>query len=88
MRSVCILGSTGSVGVQSLDVARSLGLKVSGLSAYSNVELLAAQARQFSPTMVAIGDIRAQERAEAAFSEMSPALSLGEPQTASCDPAK
>lgn len=76
MRSVCILGSTGSVGVQSLDVARSLGLKVSGLSAYSNVELLAAQARQFSPTMVAIGDIRAQERAEAAFSEMSPAPEL------------
>lgn len=76
MRSICVLGSTGSVGVQSLDVARSLGLKVSGLSAYSNVELLVEQARQFSPTMVAIGDVRAQARAEAAFSELSPAPEL------------
>lgn len=76
MRSICVLGSTGSVGVQSLDVARSLGLKVSGLSAYSNVELLVEQARQFSPAMVAIGDVRAQARAEAAFSKLSPVPEL------------
>ncbi|HHY62803.1 MAG TPA: 1-deoxy-D-xylulose-5-phosphate reductoisomerase, partial [Firmicutes bacterium] len=71
MTSICILGSTGSVGVQSLEVARSLGLKVSGLSAYSEVELLAEQARQFGPAMVGIGDVRAEARARALFSRMS-----------------
>lgn len=71
MTSICILGSTGSVGVQSLEVARSLGLKVSGLSAYSEVELLAEQARQFGPDMVGIGDVRAEARARALFSRMS-----------------
>ncbi|HBK59400.1 MAG TPA: 1-deoxy-D-xylulose-5-phosphate reductoisomerase, partial [Firmicutes bacterium] len=41
MRAICILGSTGSVGAQTIDVARSLGLDVSGLSTWSNLRLLA-----------------------------------------------
>ncbi len=76
MRSICVLGSTGSVGIQSLEVARSLGLKVSGLSAYSNVDRLVEQVREFNPTMVGIGDMSALERTRAAFSGISPAPEL------------
>ena len=54
--SIALLGSTGSIGVQTLDVARNLGIKVSALTAYSDIDLLEKQAREFRPPMVAIGD--------------------------------
>ncbi len=58
MLSVCILGSTGSVGSQAIEVARSLSLPVTGLSTWSNVRLLAEQAREFRPRACAVGDPR------------------------------
>ncbi len=54
--NIAILGSTGSIGVQTLDAARNLGIKVSALTAYSNIELLVQQVREFKPLMVSIGD--------------------------------
>ncbi len=54
--NIAVLGSTGSIGVQTLDVARNLGIKVSALTAYSNIDLLELQAREFSPRLVAAGD--------------------------------
>lgn len=53
-KNVSILGSTGSVGVQTLDVVRNLKIKVSGLAANSNIDLLEAQAREFLPRAVAV----------------------------------
>ncbi|HHW32088.1 MAG TPA: 1-deoxy-D-xylulose-5-phosphate reductoisomerase [Clostridiaceae bacterium] len=53
---ISILGSTGSVGVQTLDVIRNLGYKVIGLTANSNVELLEKQVREFKPRIVAVGE--------------------------------
>lgn len=55
-RNISILGSTGSIGVQTLDVARNLGIQVSALAAYSNIELLVKQAREFRPRLVSIGN--------------------------------
>lgn len=55
-RNIAILGSTGSIGVQTLDVAKNLGIRVSGLSANSNIDLLEKQAREFKPLAVATGD--------------------------------
>jgi 1-deoxy-D-xylulose-5-phosphate reductoisomerase len=55
-KNISILGSTGSIGIQSLDVARNLKIKVSGLSANSNVDLLEKQAREFMPRIAAIND--------------------------------
>ncbi|KNY24911.1 1-deoxy-D-xylulose-5-phosphate reductoisomerase [Pseudobacteroides cellulosolvens] len=55
-KNISILGSTGSIGIQSLDVARNLKIKVSGLSANSNVDLLEKQAREFMPRVVAINN--------------------------------
>ena len=46
--AITILGSTGSIGTQSLDVVRqNPSLQVLGLSANHNIELLEAQAREF-----------------------------------------
>lgn len=76
MTRLCILGSTGSVGAQALEVARSLGLEIVGLSAWSSVDLLVEQAREFSPRAVAVGDSRCAERARAALSTLSPSPEL------------
>lgn len=58
MTSVAILGSTGSVGCSTLDVIRVAGgaYSVDALTAATNVEALAAQAREFRPRFVAIAD--------------------------------
>jgi 1-deoxy-D-xylulose-5-phosphate reductoisomerase len=58
MRSLAILGSTGSVGTQALDVVRRNPdrFKVVGLSAGTNRELLVGQIREFVPPYVAIAD--------------------------------
>ncbi|MEX2100973.1 MAG: 1-deoxy-D-xylulose-5-phosphate reductoisomerase, partial [Actinomycetota bacterium] len=58
MRSLIILGSTGSVGTQALDVVRRNPdrFKVVGLSAGTNHELLIGQIREFLPPFIAIAD--------------------------------
>lgn len=53
--NLSILGSTGSIGTQALKVCELLNLKVSALTANSNVELLENQARKFKPQLVVMG---------------------------------
>ena len=53
-KTIAILGSTGSIGTQSLDVARKHGFKVDVLAANSNIELLEKQIREFNPSAVAV----------------------------------
>ena len=57
-RGIAILGSTGSIGTQALDVVRDQrdALHVEVLSANSNADLLIAQAKEFKPNAVVIGD--------------------------------
>jgi 1-deoxy-D-xylulose-5-phosphate reductoisomerase len=57
MKNIAILGSTGSIGINTLDVLSRMkgGFRVVALSADSNVNLLAAQARRFRPRIVGIG---------------------------------
>ena len=55
MKIISILGSTGSIGTQTLEVVRETGdFQVSALSAGSNIDLLEKQMREFSPAMVAV----------------------------------
>ncbi len=54
MKDLIILGSTGSIGTQSLEVAREQGYSVSGLVAGSNIDLLEKQAREWKPKTVAV----------------------------------
>lgn len=59
MKRLSILGSTGSIGTQALDVCRNLGFEVVALAAGSNAEFLEKQAREFKPKMVALYDEKA-----------------------------
>lgn len=54
--NLSILGSTGSIGTQSLETARKCGYSVSALSAYSNVDLIERQIREFKPKLAALVD--------------------------------
>ncbi len=58
MKKIAILGSTGSIGVNTLNVVRKLGkgYKITGISAQKNVNLLIKQIIEFRPTIVALGD--------------------------------
>ena len=53
MKELVILGSTGSIGTQSIEVARRQGYRVTGLVAGGNTELLEKQAREWKPKTVA-----------------------------------
>jgi 1-deoxy-D-xylulose-5-phosphate reductoisomerase len=69
VKAITLLGSTGSIGTQTLDIVESNPdkFRIVGLAAGSNVELLARQVRQFRPEIVAIDN-------EAKFSELKDAL--------------
>ncbi|MBS7176536.1 MAG: 1-deoxy-D-xylulose-5-phosphate reductoisomerase, partial [Clostridiales bacterium] len=53
-KTLCILGSTGSIGTQALEVCQAHNFPVCGLAAYHNVNLLAEQAKRFRPKKVCI----------------------------------
>ncbi len=56
-KNISILGSTGSIGTQSLDIVeKSPDINVLGLSANNNIELLELQARKFNPKVVCVYD--------------------------------
>ena len=63
MKKLIILGSTGSIGTQALDIARANPDKytIVGLAAGSNAELLEKQAREFGVKVVALFDIKAAD---------------------------
>lgn len=52
--NLSILGSTGSIGTQALDVVRKLGISVSALAAHHNIDLLESQIREFCPKIAAV----------------------------------
>ena len=64
---ITLLGSTGSIGTQSLDVARMHGYSVFGLAANSSVDKLLAQIHEFHPRYVAVVDPAAYEKLSAAL---------------------
>lgn len=62
MKYISIIGSTGSIGTQTLDIIRqNSDLQVSALAAGTNIDLLEQQVREFSPALVAVYD---EERAK------------------------
>lgn len=55
MKKIAILGSTGSIGTQTLEIVReNKDIEVLGMAAGSNVQLLEKQIREFSPKLVAV----------------------------------
>lgn len=62
MKKIAILGSTGSIGTQTLEVVRENGdIEVLGLAAGSNIKMLEEQIREFHPQIVAVWS---EEKAE------------------------
>ena len=55
-KTISILGSTGSIGRQTLDVAEQMGLRVAALTANASVERMEAQCRQFLPRLAVMTD--------------------------------
>lgn len=55
MKTIAVLGSTGSIGTQTLEVVRENGdIQVKAISANGNVDLLEKQAREFRPSVIAV----------------------------------
>ncbi|MCV6607316.1 MAG: 1-deoxy-D-xylulose-5-phosphate reductoisomerase [Campylobacterales bacterium] len=57
-----VLGSTGSIGVNTLYIAKKFGLKVETLVAGRNTELLQQQINEFQPERVVVGDLESKEK--------------------------
>ena len=55
-KTIAVLGSTGSIGKQALEVADECNFKVSAVCANSNIKLLEEQIRKYSPDYCAVGD--------------------------------
>ena len=75
-KTITLLGSTGSIGTQSLDVARMHGYKVFGLAANASVDKLLAQIHEFHPEYVAMVDPAACEKLAAALAGQANAPKL------------
>ncbi len=78
MKKLIILGSTGSIGVQALEVAERNGYKVTALAAGKNTELLEKQARKFKPDIVAVFDEKAANDLKIRLADMPIKVLSGE----------
>lgn len=69
-KTLSILGSTGSIGTQALDVVRKLDFKVCALAAHSNIKLLEEQIREFQPALAAVYDLEAAKKLRLAVADL------------------
>ena len=78
-KRVCVLGSTGSIGTQTLDVARRHPevVKIVALSANTQAELLFEQAREFSVEHAVLANVEIAEAWRARFAEIGATLHAG-----------
>lgn len=67
VKSTAILGSTGSIGRQSIAVCRARGIRVTALTTNKNVELLLKQIEEFKPEYAAASDTEAAEKLRSAL---------------------
>ena len=78
MKKISILGSTGSIGTQTLDVVRRQGdIQVLALSANRSVDLLEKQIREFHPVLAAVGDESAARELRARIADTQTRVTSG-----------
>ena len=70
-KTMVILGSTGSIGRQTLSVADELGLRVAALTAEKNVDLLEAQCRRYRPLLAVMTEKTAAEELKTRLADMN-----------------
>ena len=78
MKCISILGSTGSIGRQSLDIVEHLGLKVAALTAGTSVERMAQQCRQFQPALAVMATCEAAQELKAQLGDLPTQVMWGE----------
>lgn len=76
-KNLILLGSTGSIGTQSLDVARKHNINVVALSAHRNVKLLEEQIKEFKPEYICITDMESANNFEDKAKELGVVLYKG-----------
>ena len=77
-KTISILGSTGSIGRQTLQVAQELGLRVAALTAYTQVDLMERQVRRFCPILAVMMDEDAAIELRARLSDVPVRVLSGE----------
>ena len=78
MKKIAILGSTGSIGTQTLEIVRQTGqFEVTALSARGNVDLMEKQIREFSPQIAALFDEKAAEELQVRVADTSTRILSG-----------
>ncbi len=70
-KTISLLGSTGSIGTQALDVARKHNYKIKALAGGRNIELLEKQAREFLPSLVCVADEKAAKQLKISLADTS-----------------
>ena len=76
-KRISILGSTGSIGRQTLDVARSCGVKVAALTADKSTDRMEAQCREFQPELAVMMDPGAAEDLRVRLADTSIRVAAG-----------
>ena len=71
IQEMALLGSTGSIGRQSLEVAESLGIRITALCANNNIRELETQARKFLPRLVVVFQEKAAKELQLALADTS-----------------
>lgn len=74
---ISILGSTGSIGTQSLTVCKKMGYRVKVITAYSNWKLMEEQIRQFNPEKAVLTDMEAAQKLKEAVSDTATTVLSG-----------
>lgn len=76
-KNISLLGSTGSIGTQSLDVCRMHGYNIKCLSASSNVEVMEKQVREFKPELVSMMNEEAAKELKSRISDTKTNVTYG-----------
>jgi len=78
INGLCILGSTGSIGVQALNVCENLKINVVSLIAHSNIKLMEEQIRRYKPKVAAMQDEKAASELKQAVEDTNTKVLAGE----------
>ncbi len=77
IRAISLLGSTGSIGRQTLEVCEETGVKVEALTARSNVDLLEEQVRRFHPRLAVLGELDAARALKSRLADVDVEVAYG-----------
>lgn len=83
-KDLCILGSTGSIGRQALDVVDQCGLHVTALTACKNVDIIEGQIRKYRPAYAAMSDVAAAADLKARVADMGTQVLSGHDGVCEC----